>query len=84
MIVRMKTIAKFALCAAAIAGPLPWLEPAGATQAQLAPHIFTPHCAAPRPNCRVNLCARRGRCSIGETTDHGGCLYYYFCRQKAH
>jgi hypothetical protein len=77
---RLTSIAKIVLFAAAFAGPMPWLEPAGAAQPHAATHIFTPHCAVPRPNCRVNVCARTGRCSPG---GHG-CLYYNFCKEKAH
>jgi hypothetical protein len=71
--------AKALLFAAVAACCLPW--PALAVKPRPEPHIFTPACAAPRPDCGASVCARYGRCGKG----HGamGCLYY-FCRRAAH
>jgi hypothetical protein len=85
MTVQLTRIAKFILCAAALAGTVSLLEPGRAAQTQTqAPHLFTPQCAAPRANCAENVCARRGRCAMGKSLAHSGCLYYFFCKRKAH
>jgi hypothetical protein len=69
--------AKISLCATAIAGSLLAAGMAAAapqTQAQQ-PRVFAPHCAA-RPRCVSNVCARSGRCLLGNHVVMSGCLIY--------
>ncbi|MGO9171301.1 MAG: hypothetical protein ACLP7P_04970 [Rhodomicrobium sp.] len=69
-----------ALAVAAACAPA-GLETAQAAQTvQPRPRVFAPNCAI-RPRCPVNVCARTGRCLLGNHSVITGCLIY-FCQRR--